>query len=527
MTRMTGGQALARSLLREGVRTVFGIPGAGQYEAVDALWETPEIRYVSVRHEQAATYMADGYARAGGGIAAAIVVPGPGVFNALAGMATADDLSSPMIVITGDGNFRDEVTDEHRWFEPLARWTARVDRPAKIPAAVQESMRRMKTGRPGPVLLQAPWPTLAAEEDVELREPEVYAPPPPDPGLVRRAARLLQDATSPMIWAGGGVHVSDASEPLAAVAEHLRAPVATSSNGKGAVSDHHPLSLGLAELRYAPLREWIARRDVVLAVGTRTGFDDRPTGRRVVRIDIDPARTSIGDDRDIGITGDASATLEALLRELRKSPSRADPHGAEASTAAALREERFTPHNQLEPQRSLMNAVRRAVPDDGIVVQGMNQMGYYSRNFLPVYESRTYLTASHHGTLGHAFPVGIGAKIAQPDRAVVVLSGDGGFLYNSQELATAVQYGVNVVVIVFNDNAYGNVLRAQMEEFDGHVLGTRLRNPDFVALARSYGARGVRADGAAELETALSEALAAEDAPTLIEVPLGRLERVY
>ena len=526
MTRMTGGQALARSLLREGVRTVFGIPGAGQYEAVDALWETPEIRYVSVRHEQATTYMADGYARAGGGIAAAIVVPGPGAFNALAGMATADDLSSPMLVVTGDGNFRDEVEDEHRWFEPLARWTTRVERPSGVPAAVQESMRRMKTGRPGPVLLQVPWSTLAAEEDVELREPEVYAPPPPDQDPVRRAARLLGEAAVPMIWAGGGVHVSGASKALAAVAEHLRAPVVTSSNGKGAVSDGHPLSLGFAELRYRPLREWIERRDVVLAVGTRTRFDDGPAGRRVVRVDVDPARTSIDDDRGVGITGDAGAGLEALLRELRKSPPRPDPEGAEASAVAALREERFAPHNQLEPQRSLMDAVRRAVPDDGIVVQGMNQMGYYSRNYLPMYESRTYLTASHHGTLGHAFPVGIGAKIARPDRAVVVLSGDGGFLYNSQELATAVQYGVNVVVVVFNDNAYGNVLRAQMEEFGGRVLGTRLRNPDFAALARSYGARGARADGAPELEAALGDALAA-GAPTLIEVPLGRLERVY
>ena len=215
MTRMTGGQALARSMLREGVRTVFGIPGAGQYEAVDALWETPEIRYVSVRHEQAATYMADGYARAGGGIAAAIVVPGPGVFNALAGMATADDLSSPMIVITGDGNFRDEWPDEAGWFEPLARWTARIERPADVPAAVQEAMRRMKNGRPGPVLLQGPWETLAAEEDVDLPEPEVYGPAPADPDLdpaVRR--RCCGTRSLPMIWAGGGVHVSAASEAL-------------------------------------------------------------------------------------------------------------------------------------------------------------------------------------------------------------------------------------------------------------------------------------------------------------------------
>ncbi len=526
MTRMTGGQALARSLLREGVRTVFGIPGAGQYEAVDALWETPEIRYVSVRHEQAATYMADGYARAGGGIAAAIVVPGPGAFNALAGMATADDLSSPVLVVTGDGNFRDETADEHRWFEPLARWTARVDRPAEVPEAVQESMRRMATGRPGPVLLQVPWATLAAEEEVALREPEAYAPPPPDPAQVRQAARLLQEAESPMVWAGGGVHVSGASEELAALAEHLQAPVVTTANGKGALSDRHPLSLGFAELRFGPLRRWIERRDVVLAVGTRTSFDDVPAGRGIVRIDIDPDRTPTGGARDVAITGDARTTLEALLRELRKSPQRSDKHGAGTADVAALRNARSAPDNQLEPQRSLMAAVRRAFPDDGIVVQGMNQMGYYSRNFLPVYASRAYLTASHHGTLGHAFPVGVGAKIARPDRAVVVLSGDGGFLYNSQELATAVQHGINAVVIVFNDNAYGNVLRAQMEEFGGHVLGTRLRNPDFVALARSYGARGVRADGAPELEAALEDALAA-DAPTLIEVPLGRLERVY
>ena len=173
------------------------------------------------------------------------------------------------------------------------------------------------------------------------------------------------------------------------------------------------------------------------------------------------------------------------------------------------------------------------MPHDGIVVQGMNQMGYYSRNYLPMYVSRTYLTASYHGTLGHAFPVGLGAKIARPDRAVVVLSGDGGFLYNSQELATAVQHRIPVVVVVFNDNAYGNVLRAQLEDFDGHVLGSRLHNPDFAALARSYGARGVKAEGGAELEAALEEALG-QEAPTLIEVPdllsllqVGAMKRVF
>ena len=171
-----------------------------------------------------------------------------------------------------------------------------------------------------------------------------------------------------------------------------------------------------------------------------------------------------------------------------------------------------------------MQAIRAAIPDDGIFIQGMNQMGYYSRSYYPVYEPRSYLISA--GNLGVAFPVALGAKIAKPDKAVVVASGDGGFLYNSQELATAVQYGINVVVIVFNDNAYGNVLRAQIEQFDGHVLGTELYNPDFVKLAEAYGVHGVRVHDAGQLESVLREALAA-DAPRVIEVPVGKMDREY
>ena len=179
----------------------------------------------------------------------------------------------------------------------------------------------------------------------------------------------------------------------------------------------------------------------------------------------------------------------------------------------------------MEPQHSLMAAIRSVLPDDAILVQGMNQMGY-SRNYYPVYAPGTYLTASSYGTLGSAYPLALGAKVAAPERAVVALAGDGGFLYNSQELATAVQYGINAVVIVFNDNAYGNVLRAQIEQFDGHILGTQLHNPDFVQLAQVYGARGVRAHDADQLAGALREALAIES-PTLIEVPVGMMERRY
>ena len=398
-----------------------------------------------------------------------------------------------------------------------------MERPRQIPELVHEAMRQMRTGRPRPVLIQVDQPVLAAEDDVALLGPDEHRPEAPDADDIGRAVWTLEESTAPVIWAGGGVHTSSASKSLTKLAEYIQAPVVTSANGKGAISDRHPLSMGFAETRYEPLGRWLAKRDVVLAVGTRTPFPET-AGRRAIRIDIDPVETTRSQHHSLGLTGDAKVTLETLLEALsRKMPPRPK---TEHKLIAELLKNRFAAHNQLEPQRSLMDAIRSTVPDDGIVVQGMNQMGYYSRNYLPVYSNRGYMTSSHHSTLGHAFPLGLGAKLAASDRAVVVLSGDGGFQYNSQELATAVQYGINVVSIVFNDNAYGNVLRAQTEEFGGHVLGTRLHNPDFVALARSYGAEAIKADGPEELGSALSKALE-RGSPTLIEVPVGNMERVY
>ena len=444
-------------------------------------------------------------------------------------MATADDLSSPMLVVTGDGNFRDEATDEHRWFEPLARWTTRVERPAEVPEAVQESMRRIKTGRPGPVLLQAPWATLRAEEDVELREPEVYAPPPPDKAQVRRAARMLGDSKRPMVWAGGGVHVSDASDALIAIAEHLRAPVVTSANGKGAVSDRHPLCLGAVYPPYRPLTEYLRTRDVVLLAGT--GWPAAPlaagTRLRTARIDVEPRA-----DAEVIIQADAGWALAQLAARLAGAGEATGAPGAPGSSAvsgvggevAQLRAQRAAPSEQLQPQRSVTEALRAALPEDGILVHDMTQLGYYSRSYFPVYQPDSYQIP--RGNLGAALPMALGAKLACPRRAVVALCGDGGLLYHVQELATAVQYGINVVVVVCNDAAFGNVLRAQQEEFGGRVVGTRLRNPDFPALAAAFGIDGMRAADADTLRRTLAAALEV-DAPALIEVPLGPLQRRY
>lgn len=542
MSKLNGGQALIQQLQREGVRVVFGIPGQGQYEAVDALYNCAParlgaqdnnhaaIRYISVRHEQATTYMADAYARVSGDIAAALVVQGPGLFNAAAGMVTAYAVSSPMLVITGPHHL-----DRKRGGAPagntastslqeLTKWAARANRPAEIPALVQEAIRHLKTGRPRPVGLEIAPQVFAAMEEVDLLAPRTPPATTVDPATLAQALHLLTQAQKPVIWAGGGVQRAGAWSAVQALAEHLQAPVVTSRQGKGVISDRHPLALGFAETRYPPLREWLAQRDLILAIGTSTTF---ATYRQpVIQIDIDESQITKG-DHVTALAGDAQSVLAALLAAVRDTtPARLNLAPAVQAEVAALNAGRFEPTRQLQPQWDFMGAIRRSLPDDAIVVQGMNQMGYYSRNYYPVYAPRAYLTASAQATLGCAYPLALGAKVAQPNRAVVALSGDGGFLYNAQELATAVQYGINAVVIVFNDNAYGNVLRAQMENFDGRVIGTQLHNPDFVKLAECYGARGVLANDAAALETALSDALTYAK-PTLIEVPVGPLAREY
>ena len=541
---MTGGQALVQALYRAGVRVIFGLPGMQQYHAVDAVHQESRIRYISTRHEQATTYMADGYARVSGRVGTAMVVPGPGLFNAAAGIATAYAVSSPLLIVTGDAasatlpigspsastpGAHDQPSassDQMDFLRPITKWTARARHPADIPAIVHEAFRQLHTGRARPVEIEIAPEVLAAETEIKLLAPESYERPGGACEQVERAARILAAARRPVLWAGGGAISARASAVLQRLAEHLQAPVVTSPNGKGAISDRHPLSLGLAELRYEPLRRWLAGCDVILAVGTRTGFADRLHTQQVIRIDIDQAEIERQRHHTLGIVGDARRTLEALYRLVAATPGATSGAEPVPSTVRALNAARFAPEDQLEPQHSFMTAIRSVLPDDAILVQGMNQMGYYSRNYYPVYAPGTYLTASSYGTLGSAYPLALGAKVAAPERSVVALSGDGGFLYNSQELATAVQYGINVVVIVFNDNAYGNVLRAQIEQFDGHILGTQLHNPDFVQLANVYGARGVRVHDANRLAGALREALAIE-APTLIEVPVGMMERRY
>ena len=527
-TPMTGGEALVRSLYTEGVRVVFGLPGVQLYGVMAALRDEPRIRFVNTRHEQATSFMADGYARAGGSFGTALVVPGPGLLNAMSGLSTAYSASSPVLMLSGqiprDSIGRDigllhEVNDQQECLRPVTKWRRRVLQVSDVPAAVREAARQLKSGRPRPVEIEMPPETMEDEGLVELLPPAEVTRDVAAARDLDRAAELLLASRAPLIYAGGGVHLSGAHDALAQLAEHLQAGVAQSAEGKGAVSDHNTLSLGAAFWRDSALRAHIHEADVVLAVGSRLAGVSFKPGTRIIQVDADEQEIGRSHRDTLGLVGDARATLEALLERLRAAsgprPSRKAEHEALRAKMAA--------ENTMEPNASIIKSLRAEAPENTILVAGMTQIGYYSRPFWPVYEPRTYLSSSYSGNLGYAYPVALGAKVARPDRPVVSVSGDGGFLFNAQELSTAARHRINVVAVVFNDSSYGNVAR-DLDESWGGQYGAELTNPDFMKLADAYGVVGMRAKEPTEVGRLVREAIE-KDRPALIEVPVGRMSR--
>ena len=527
-TPMTGGEALVRSLYQEGVRVVFGLPGVQLYGVMAALREEPRIRFVNTRHEQATSFMADGYARAGGSFGTALVVPGPGLLNAMSGLSTAYSASSPVLMLSGqiprDSIGRDvgllhEVNDQQECIRPVTKWRRRVLQVADVPAAVREAVVQLKSGRPRPVEIEMPPETMEDEGLVELLPPAEVTRRVAAARDLDRAAELLLASRAPLIYAGGGVHLSGAHDALAQVAEHLQAGVAQSAEGKGAVSDHNTLSLGAAFWRDSALRAHMHEADVVLAVGSRLAAVSFKPGTRIIQIDADEDEIGRSHKDTLGLIGDARATVEALLERLRAA---AAPRPSRKAEHEALRA-KMAGENTMEPNASIIKSLRAGAPENTILVAGMTQIGYYSRPFWPVYEPRTYLSSSYSGNLGYAYPVALGAKVARPDRPVVSVSGDGGFLFNAQELSTAARYGISVVAVVFNDSSYGNVAR-DLDESWGGQYGAELSNPDFMKLADAYGVVGMRAKEPTEVGRLVREAIE-KDRPALIEVPVGRMSR--
>jgi acetolactate synthase-1/2/3 large subunit len=528
---MTGGQALAAQLVREGVSMLFGLPGVQLDWAFDGLYRhRDQIAFRGPRHEQATTYMADGYARTRGEPGVAMVVPGPGVLNACAGLATAYACSSPVLLIAGqipsqhigEGlGLLHEIPDQGVVLRSLTKWTGRASTPQEIPGLVREAFRQMRTGRPRPVALEVPPDVLAARADITLltpdpREQETLRPAPA-PELVREAASLLKGARRPLIYAGYGVIASGATAELARLAEKLQAPVVVSDDGRGALSDHHPLALNTLAGEGA-----LQQADVVLAVGTRfLARQNQPvaTAAQVILLNVDPNDLGRPRQAALAILADAQKGLEALADELDSVPRRTGPwvdvEAARRQAAEAL--------DGVQPQTAFVRALRAAIPEDGILVSEMTQIGYVARLAYPVYVPRTFIHPGYQGTLGYGFPTALGVKAGLPDRAVVSITGDGGFGWGLSELSTAKRYGIGLVTVVFDDKAFGNVKRIQKEQFEGHLLGSELVNPDWVRLAESFGIRGVRVETPAALEGALREALGGSD-PCLIEVPVGEMD---
>ena len=535
MPRMTGGEAVVESLKREGVEYLFSIPGVQIMGIFDALYGEKDLHLVVVRHEQSALYMADGYARVTGKPGVGLVVPGPGVQNALAALGTAYACSSPVLLLAGqieskdlgkDGGALHEVNDQLDMVRPVTKWCRRVMKVEGIPGAIHEAMGQMRTGRPRPTEVEIPWDTLRSAGEVVFSPAEPIPPQKPNPQNVRRAAELLARAEKPLIWAGGGSIVSDSSAEMKDLAEMLGAPVATTAQGKGVIPENHPLSLGGAYYGFGPVRWAMSKADVVLTVGTRiTWQQGRPSTalrspQKLIQIDADSSMIGKNYPAEVALVADARAGLGALAEEVRKMKVN---RGRWSS--GELEEFRKNHRNWLREraplQCQIIENIRKELADDAIFVCGVTNMGYWSNLAFEVRRPRTFITSSYFATLGFSFPTALGAKIAAPHRQVVCVVGDGGFLYACAELATAVRYGINLVTIVFNDQAYGSTKSDQLVNFRGRTVGTELTNPDFAKMAEVFGARGLKATPE-ELGRVLREALGC-NRPVVIEVPVPTL----
>lgn len=524
----TGGQTLVASLKQGGVDTIFAIPGIQLDGFFNALWEERDaIRVIHTRHEQATAYMADGYARVTGREGVCSVVPGPGLLNTTAALSTAYSANSPVLVVTGQirsdligGNkgALHEVPNQIGLIRSVTKHAARAESVDAIPGTVAEAFRQLRTGRPRPVEIEVAPDVLVASAEVDIPGPfprrERHAG---DPDLIDRAAKLLGEASNPVVIAGGGIQRSGAGEALLRLAEQLQAPVIVSRNGRGGVSDRHYLvQNGLAE------PDLLAAADVILLAGTRFadvigGGRTVAPGQRVIQVDIDREEIGRNVPVTVGIEADARAAFAALADRVGRYNTVRSSRGQELRELKRVTTERI---NSVQPQAGFALAIRAELPDEGVIVGEFTQVGYWSFVGLPVYLPNTFLTPGYQGTLGYGFTTAMGAKVGKPDVPVVSINGDGGFGFSLSELSTLVQHDIRLITIVFNDNAYGNVLRLQRDNYDGRVLASELTNPDYQLLAKAFGVTGRYAETPDQLRTQLREAIKADE-PTLIEVPVG------
>lgn len=524
MPEMKCGQAVIASVLNHGVDTVFGIPGGQTYELFDALYdEAHRVNLVTSRHEQGAAYMAFGYAQATGRVGVYTVVPGPGVLNTMAALSTAYARNAPVLCLAGQVplhavgrgiGYLHDVPDQSGVLERITKWTGFIAKPEEAADKVAMAFRQLRTGRSRPVALEIPPDVLAQRVEITLPAPETsYPPAAPDPDRIEQAAQLLAGARRPMIYIGGGA--VDAGSELLALAKLLQAPVVSQRGGRGVIDDRSCFS----QTYPAGHRLW-PQVDVVLAVGTRLKYPrlhwGTDAGLSIIHIDIDAAELNRISEPTVPVHGDAKLSVGALVTALEKIIKSRESREEELS---ALKNSMRAQFEQVQPQLAYLDVIRRELPEDGIFVDEITQVGYTSWYGFPVYSPRTFISSGYAGNLGYGYATAVGAQVGQPGRKVVAISGDGGFLFNSQELATAVKHRLNVVSIIFRDESFGNVARAQTLRYNGRVIGTDLCNPDFVKLAEAYGATGYRVTSPDALAKTLQRAFA-DTGPVVIDVPL-------
>ena len=527
---MKGGDILIECLKAQGVSAVFGMPGTQNIQIYDALLRRGggTIDHYLVRHEYAATQMADGFARATGEVGVAITVPGPGASNASTGILEAFTDCAPVLLITGqsDSSLYSKHPskmfhglDQMRFFASITKYCAIARTVAEIPIVVENAFKAMRNGRPGPTMLEFPMDVVTGEGEVRI-PPRVERDelPPPDDVDLSTAVETIRNAKMPLIFAGSAVFHSNARNELRLLAEKLNAPVIVTRNGKGVLSEDHPLAL---QICYGYLgREALQRSDCLIGIGPRfTSIDTRNWSLKLpqpfIQIDEDAGEIGLEYPCDVGVVGDLRLTLQALIEDVPRGENGWD------DILAELRKQ-----FDAQPSLPIIHELQDVLPRDTIYAIDVHALGYASFAEFPIYDPRTFLYPNIGVALGHAYPAAIGAKVAYPDRPVICFSGDGGFLMGAVEMATAMKYGINVVAIVVNDGALSAIKGSQQKGCEGRTIDTDLLNPDFVEFAKSFGAYTKRVEDLSDFKDALRDAVAAER-PALIEVMLqGRQDDI-
>lgn len=523
LANLNCAEIVIRAMIANGMDTVYCLPGVQNDDFFDALVRTGGLTPIHTRHEQATAYMALGAALASGRPQAYCVVPGPGFLNTTTPLATAQSLGAPVLAISGQIyeqhigkgiGFLHEIPDQLGIMKTLTKWAAHIDGPEDAGPKIREAFRQLRSGVPQPVGIECGWNMWRKSAEVPFdEEPIERATPAIDEDTIEAAAKLLGKAKNPIIMVGGGAQ--GASAEVKALAEMLQAPVVSYRTGMGVLDHRHYLSHRIP----TGYKLW-KNADVVLGIGTRLqqqldwGTDD---DLKIIHLDIDPSRFGRIRKPDVAIVADAAEGLRSLIGRLGRHAGKRESRETEMQTLKARLADELAP---LAPQKAWIDTIRAELPDDGILVEELTQISYASRILYPTYGPRTYLTTGYQGTLGWGYPTALGAKVAMPHRAVVSVSGDGGFMFGVQELATAAKHGIAVVALVFTDNAYGNVRRIQEDNYQGRIVASDLANPDFVKLGESFGLRSARAKDPNSLRKAMSEAIKANE-PALIEIPVG------